>query len=197
MDTFFYILVYFIVSAMMWLKFWFLLGCTLLGLGLPLCALAQIGLSYPQQQQMLGVHNQLRQQLGIAPLVWSERLANSVEQWMLQLATRQACAMRHSNGRGDIGENLFWASPLSWSDGALEVQPVSGREVLDSWIIEALDYDYASNRCQPGKMCGHYTQMVWARSREVGCSRVVCGNYEQLWGCQYRPAGNYIGQRPY
>ena len=47
--------------------------------------------------------------------------------------------------------------------------------------------------------CGHYTQVVWRKSPSSG-SVATCqnGQYtEDIWICNYSPAGNIIGQAPY
>lgn len=31
--------------------------------------------------------------------------------------------------------------------------------------------------CQSGKMCGHYTQVVWAKTKFVGCGYKFCTPY--------------------
>ena len=45
-------------------------------------------------------------------------------------------------------------------------------------------------------MCGHYTQVVWRKSLRVGCGMATCGATE-VWVCNYDPAGNWDGERPY
>jgi pathogenesis-related protein 1 len=106
--------------------------------------------------------------------------------------------MRHSKPDGKYGENLYWGSALNWSDGRKELQKVSPAQVVDSWGSEKLNYDYANNSCRPGKICGHYTQMVWRTTTTVGCARAVCEDtQQQVWVCQYQPAGNIVGNKPY
>jgi hypothetical protein len=78
-------------------------------------------------------------------------------------------------------------------------------EVVQAWASEAADYDYASNSCAPGKVCGHYTQLVWRNSTLVGCAYARCTQNSpfdgvptwDFWVCDYSPPGNWIGQRPY
>ncbi|MEM6522020.1 MAG: CAP domain-containing protein, partial [Cyanobacteria bacterium P01_C01_bin.70] len=41
--------------------------------------------------------------------------------------------------------------------------------VVAAWVAEKADYDYASNSCASGKVCGHYTQIVWRETTAVGC----------------------------
>ncbi|CAG0911739.1 unnamed protein product, partial [Cyprideis torosa] len=96
--------------------------------------------------------------------------------------------MQHRSHAGknprQYGENLFWASPLSWSDGRVEPQQISAAEVANEWAIEAQHYDYGSNSCRPGEQCGHYTQMVWRDTRQVGCAMTLCPDQGQIWVSQ-------------
>ena len=76
--------------------------------------------------------------------------------------------------------------------------------VMSSWVGEAADYDYAANTCTPMKMCGHYTQVVWRSTTQVGCGIATCNQNRPFAGsgpwqvvvCDYSPAGNN-GNRPY
>jgi hypothetical protein len=80
-------------------------------------------------------------------------------------------------------------------------------EVVSSWVGEDAYYDYASNTCETGQQCGHYTQVVWRDSVQIGCGMTNCTENSpftsdgkgawQLWVCNYNPAGNYVGQQPY
>jgi len=38
------------------------------------------------------------------------------------------------------------------------------------WADEEKCYDYDSNTCAEGHMCGHYTQIVWSTTRKLGCA---------------------------
>lgn len=152
-------------------------------------------------QGMLAAHNQVRASLGIAPLHWSGQMAAYAQQWAEHLARHNGCEMQHrTHAHADllkVGENLYWASPLRWSDGRIEVQQISPTRVAQDWASEQADYNYAGNTCRPGAQCGHYTQMVWRSTTEVGCGMTVCGNQAQLWVCNYNPPGNWVGEKPY
>jgi pathogenesis-related protein 1 len=69
---------------------------------------------------------------------------------------------------------------------------------VDVWAGEKDNYDYASNRCAAGKICGHYTQVVWAATERVGCGLAQCAGlaFGATIVCNYSPAGN-SGGRPY
>ena len=143
-------------------------------------------------------HNKWRDEVGVKEkLGYSSELAASAQDWANQLKKDNQCKMQHSSAKG-YGENLYWASAVKWSDGRKEIQKVTPKRVVDSWGNEKADYDYASNRCKPGKMCGHYTQVVWKDTRKVGCAVAVCEDtLQQVWVCHYQPAGNWVGSKPY
>jgi pathogenesis-related protein 1 len=149
-----------------------------------------------EQSEMVAAHNQWRQEAGVPELKWSASLATTAQGWANNLKQNQGCNMTHSNTRG-IGENLYWASALMYSDGKRELQPVSATKVTESWGSEKQHYDYANNTCASGHVCGHYTQVVWKITTEVGCAKAVCGDHTQVWVCNYSPPGNWRGQKPY
>jgi pathogenesis-related protein 1 len=146
-------------------------------------------------------HNEVRAALNIPGLVWSDNIAAVAEDWAIHLANSNGCKMMHRPKQGKdsrhFGENIYWASATMWSDGKREVQEISPDAVVDSWVSEVEEYDYSRNRCQNGKVCGHYTQVVWKASARLGCGMAVCGDKGQVWVCNYDPPGNYVGRRPY
>lgn len=146
----------------------------------------------------ISAHNKWRAEVGVKEkLSYSPELAASAQAWANKLKQGNQCRMKHSAAHG-YGENLYWASALNWSDGRKEVQKVTPAQVVDSWGSEQADYNYANNSCKPGKMCGHYTQVVWRSTQKVGCAMAVCtDSQEQVWVCQYKPAGNWVGRKPY
>ncbi len=147
---------------------------------------------------ILAAHNKWRAEVGVARLNYSTELEVSAQAWANKLKKNNHCHMRHSSPDGKYGENLYWASAIMWSDGRREQQKIDPSEPVDSWGKERADFDYAANNCRPGKVCGHYTQMVWRDTQKVGCAYAVCeDSKEQIWVCQYQPAGNWVGEKPY
>ncbi|MEK7810279.1 MAG: CAP domain-containing protein [Pseudomonadota bacterium] len=148
--------------------------------------------------ELLASHNHWRATVGVPPLTYSTELAASSQRWANQLKQTNQCKMKHSQSNGAYGENLYWASAVLWSDGKHELQKVFASKVVADWASERTDYDYQLNTCTPGKMCGHYTQVVWHSTTAVGCAIAICENTkEQVWVCQYQPAGNWVGEKPY
>jgi len=147
----------------------------------------------------IAAHNKWRTKAGVTEkLSYSPALAATAQAWVDDLKRTNHCQMRHSKPNGRYGENLYWVSALTWSDGRKELLKVMPEQVVDSWGNEKSDYDYASNRCAQGKICSHYTQTVWRTTTTVGCAMAVCEDtQEQVWACQYQPAGNWVGRKPY
>ncbi len=164
--------------------------------GLLTTAHADTELTSAQQTEMLVAHNKWRGTVGSPALTWSNGLADTAQAWANSLKNDQACNMTHSRTAG-LGENLFWASALMYSDGTSQVQAINAEQVVNDWANERLNYRYNSNSCAKGKACGHYTQVVWKNTSEVGCGKAVCADNSQVWVCNYSPAGNYIGEKPY
>ena len=140
-------------------------------------------------------HNRVRARVGVPPLTWNPKLAEVARRWA------NACVdvepprgmIDHSAGRselfpGPLGENLHATT-------APVPDPI---DALQGWAAEAKDYDHQRNACSGG-MCGHYTQVVWRTTREVGCGVGSCPRlrYRSTLVCNYWPAGNWEGERPY
>ena len=146
-------------------------------------------------------HNAIRSQHRLPVLRWSPQLAAYAQQWAYHLRRTNNCNMKHRprNGRfaQQYGENLFWAGPTRWSDGRIELQTHTPEMITNAWADEMRNYRHQSNSCRQGKICGHYTQIVWRDTQEIGCAKAVCRDQSQIWVCNYNPPGNYIGKKPY
>ncbi len=162
-----------------------------------LAALSAHALDF-DQNEMVVAHNRWRKAVGAPPLTYSTDLAAAARIWANHLRQDNLCQMQHSKPEGKYGENLYWASAVQWSDGRRELQKIDPKAVVDAWGNERADYDYRNNSCVQGKMCGHYTQMVWKTTTAVGCGAAECEDtHDQVWVCRYQPPGNWIGKNPY
>lgn len=133
------------------------------------------------EKLIVDTHNEYRKAVGVADIEWSEELADSAQKWADQLGIN--CDFEHSDS--DFGENI-WIGTTGF------FTPV---DVVNSWGEEIENYNEGENSCEGGE-CLHYTQIVWENSTEVGCGMVTCDGFD-IWVCQYNPAGNIIGQRPF
>ncbi len=144
-------------------------------------ALAQMRAEY------VAAHNKWRAGVGVPALTYSVAQEAIAQAWVNQLQA-QGCGLVHSNTQGQYGENLFAAWGATYSP----------TQIVDTWAGEGVSYNYASNTCAAGKVCGHYTQVVWRNTTAIGCAVATCpATQKQVVACQYTPPGNYTGQRPY
>lgn len=151
-----------------------------------------IGALTANWQANLDVHNALRASVSPAAspalpaMQWNTTVAAAAQSYADQ------CTFEHS--ASGYGENLY-ATTGHYSD-----EQAAAR----LWAAEAPNYTYANNSCAAGQICGHYTQMVWRSSTQLGCGIRECSSGSP-WGdgtwtivvCQYNAPGNYNGQRPY
>ena len=94
---------------------------------------------------------------------------------------------------GSAGENLAIDSGSTALMSALN----------KGWIDEKQFWNNSANECATDKVCGHYTQMVWKTTTEVGCG--IIRNSKKLgeefqssyFVCTYYPGGNVGGEKPY
>ncbi len=152
-----------------------------------------------QIQDALDAHNSERIAVGIdAYLVWSDTIAVDAQSYADTIASSGVWEHdpKNSSGyaNGAYGENLYASTAQS-----------SLKDAVESWASEKDDYTYGvigdSNTCEAGKMCGHYTQIVWKNTSEVGCgvAQYQTGTYKDWYVtvCKYKTPGNYLGEYPY
>lgn len=159
--------------------------------GLALLAPVMLGATgtvHSFHDRVLMAQNRERADLDIAPLRWDADLADDAQSWANHLAATGE--FHHADGyvRAGAGENL-WAG----TRGAYAAE-----EMVDAWTRE-------KRRFTPGPFptddatiaaVGHYTQIVWRKSHEVGCGFARSRRLDVLV-CRYRNAGNVQGELPY
>lgn len=140
----------------------------------------------PIAAEFVTAHNNARALVGVPGVTYSTVLEASAQAWVNQLKATNNCGLLHSTG--GYGENLY----AIWGGTATPTQ------VVASWTAEKPAYNYATNTCAVGSTCGHYTQIVWRNTTQIGCALATCPAIsQQVWACQYNPPGNYVGQKPY
>jgi hypothetical protein len=127
---------------------------------------------------MLDAHNQLRAKHCAPPLRWSPKVAASAQKWADALRDR-GCVLGHSGG--PHGENLA-AGTLGTLDES---------SVARMWYDEVKKFNFHSGGFS--MKTGHFTQLVWKGTSELGCGRSQCNGID-IFICQYDPPGNVEGQ---
>lgn len=137
------------------------------------------------KSQMLAQHNKYRKIHDAPALTYSDKLADFAQNWCNKL--RDENSFRHSSGSG-YGENLGKRGGSAARDGV-----ASGVGTVDSWYNEIKDYDFD----EPGfsHKTGHFTAVVWKKTKQVGCAYSHSSDKYTIWVCcNYSPPGNYRGQ---
>jgi pathogenesis-related protein 1 len=175
----------------------------------------------PEMGRLVGVtaaHNAVRAKVMTTPplaqLTWSPTLAAYAQQWADSQAMSVCSKAQHRSGQElqqkGYGENLakFGSSRSPASDAA---------KAVNAWASEVACWTYGSisapgfgggtEKCDTNCYmqlqsdgCGHYTAIVWRNTTEVGCGVATCnegGIAWDIWFCNYAPAGNVVGQKPY
>ncbi len=141
------------------------------------------------ETRVLAAHNRERNAIGVQPLQWSPQLAEEARTWALYLARTGKFEHSPDDPRDPEGENL-------WAGTAGYYQPEA---MVGRWIREKQDFrpGVFPNNSRTGDIedVGHYTQLIWARTDEVGCA-LENGRSEDFLVCRYKQPGNVIGERP-
>ncbi|XP_034058485.1 peptidase inhibitor R3HDML [Gymnodraco acuticeps] len=144
---------------------------------------------------LLDYHNRVRSQVfppaaNMEFMLWDEGLAKSADSWASQ------CVWDH----GPTQAMRYMGQNLSITTGRYQ----SITDLVRSWYEERHHFSYP-NRCS-GAVCSHYTQMVWASTKKVGCAVRNCSNmkvFGSTWKeatllvCNYSVKGNWVGEVPY
>ncbi|KAF8543940.1 CAP domain-containing protein, partial [Trichophaea hybrida] len=128
------------------------------------------------RKTMLDVHNRYRSEHQVSPLVWDNYVAEASQKHA------DRCIYEHSNTT--YGENI--AAGFRTSSAGVE-----------AWGDERDLYSF--NGGGYSKATGHFTQMVWKNTWNLGCGAAYCDGilgYGAQWFlvCRYWEPGNVMGE---
>ncbi|MBD1913481.1 MULTISPECIES: CAP family protein [unclassified Leptolyngbya] len=140
----------------------------------------------------LAQHNTYRANHHAPALTSSNALNTSAQRWADRLA---ATGEFEHSGTNGVGENLY----VSYTTASSIDAETLANGAVKSWYDEVSKYDYGNPGFSPET--GHFTQVVWKGSTELGCgtaqgTATLNGTrYNAFYVvCQYAPAGNVQGQ---
>ncbi|WP_458720750.1 CAP domain-containing protein [Candidatus Nitrosocosmicus sp. R] len=147
------------------------------------------------QNSILNIHDQERKAVNNPALSWSDSLAADAQSWAdhittLGLGPNDKAPHAPFDINNPQGENLAWGHKDYFTTAA----------GVDGWAAEKSNYDgqpLTENDFVEGvPMIGHYTQMVWKGTTQIGCG-IASDAGQTYLVCRYSPPGNYLGQTPY
>lgn len=133
------------------------------------------------EQEALAEHNRLRAKHGCAPLKLNRSLCAFSKEWAKHLASRNILQHRQNS---KYGENLYMTSGGS----------INGATAVKSWYDEIKDYRFGYGGFSMST--GHFTQVVWKGSKDLGVAFETNGRGATYVVANYDPPGNYQGQFP-
>jgi pathogenesis-related protein 1 len=146
-------------------------------------------LSSAEIEKILTLHNKVRADVGVAQLIWSADLAIYAQEWADNLVATN-CDLEHRPRSGKweqkYGENLFMGG-----SGYYDVT-----SAVKYWEEEKRHYNGQAIDNNNQNRSSHYTQLVWGKTKQIGCAKVVC-KANIIVVCNYDPPGNMLGQKPY
>ncbi|XP_045181656.2 Golgi-associated plant pathogenesis-related protein 1-like [Mercenaria mercenaria] len=132
-------------------------------------------------------HNKYRAIHGAPEMQPAQELIDYAQKYANDLAKRDT--MEHSKctlpSGGRIGENLY----CYWSSNTTESP--TAEMAVSSWYDEIKDYNF--NNPGFGMNTGHFTQVVWKGSTELGMAWAKASGGTTYVVANYRPAGNMMG----
>jgi len=166
---------------------WLMAGALIAALPL-LMGAADPGPSF--DQRVLTEQNREREALGLQPLAWDPALVQSAQAWADHLAETGRFEHAPENHAAPEGENLWAGTKRYYGPEAM----------VDAWIREKKYFrpGVFPDNSTTGKVedVGHYTQLVWRATTEVGCAQAASAS-EDILVCRYAEAGNYRGEQPF
>jgi len=133
-------------------------------------------------------------------MVWNDELAAIAQRWADQ------CTFGHDKDRKKldgtyVGQNAYMSSSSRESD--LDTIMAKMDKATLAWYNEVSEHKFDPADIKPfkfGYQTGHYTQVVWAESEELGCGQVMFKDgtwYKNIVVCNYAKGGNMQGAAMY
>lgn len=159
---------------------------------------------------LLLAHNRVRRNVtpsavSMPMLRWNEQLAAGAQAYSATCPgithSQQAHRMNKSlTGFDWVGENLAAGMVFEWG-GFLKAVDMWADEGKGFAYVASCDTSAVCGVCVDYLTCGHYEQMVWSNTTDVGCGYTLCNDdpreYYDHYVCWYGRGGNFRGKAPY
>ena len=130
---------------------------------------------------ILEQHNFQRKIVGSPPLEWSEELELEAQNFANSIAKNPLITHYDKN----YGQNLYYIRDTSQIPYAIQ-----------KWIDESLFYYGQAVNADNLRLFQHYTQIIWCKTKYIGCALSKLPSGMLVFVCLYLPAGNQLGESP-
>ncbi|KAG0718541.1 Venom allergen 5 [Chionoecetes opilio] len=183
------------------------------------CNVIRTGITDVEKELILSLHNDLRSKVAegnesqgdpgpqlpaadMHQLIWNDEMAKVAQAWAAQCPDghdseqyRRLCSRKYRTGQNI---NYYWST----ADEGNQWQ-----KAISNWYSEVKDIAAETAKSfmpHRTKKIGHYTQLIWGKTKEIGCGMVYYQterhgiNYTNsiTHVCNYGPAGNIL-KRPF
>ena len=135
------------------------------------------------KKEILSSHNYYRSRHQVDDLKWNKEIQIIAQAHSEKIAPGHSLVHSSNKYKGQsLGENLF-----------MSYYGISGEEASKTWYNEIENYDFSTQSSKNSLAVGHFTQLVWKESKEIGCG-AACDSTFCICCCNYYPAGNFLGK---
>ncbi|XP_028410143.1 uncharacterized protein LOC114532760 [Dendronephthya gigantea] len=143
------------------------------------------------QREALAQHNNYRKLHDAPELRLNKEMSEQAADYARILTLTGSVDHSKQTERPNQGENIFMECSKTNSP--------SPNDAARKWYDEVCDYNFHESQSNPGKVTGHFTQLVWKPSTELGIGYALgVDKYDPGMKCmyvvaRYKPAGNILG----
>ena len=134
------------------------------------------------RKEALKKHNEYRVKHKVPDLKLNENLNEMAQKYanhLLDSQSKKNFPINIYNNDSNLGENIMISTKKN------------AEEMCETWYSESKNYDFNINKFQKGT--GHFTQLIWKETKEVGFGFKFDG--DNFCGvAYYNPAGNILGE---
>lgn len=136
--------------------------------------------------ECLKAMNDYRSRHQVPALRLNAQISKISQSWADQIARSNNFSHNRSAvyNNVDLGENIA----MKWNSNKTQF---SGQEIVEMWYNEIKDYSF---RTHSGPKTGHFTQLVWKASTEVGIGKAVAPDGKFFVVANFNPPGNFVGR---
>lgn len=156
-------------------------------------------LTNDDEDGIVAKHNKLRSSVfptasNMRKMVWHVEAAENAQKWANKCVmggenVHSRKFFRKLNDGTACGENLF-----------MSTHGIEFDEIIQSWYDERFEWEYGKGPLHEA-VVGHFTQLVWHDSYQIGCAAALCdvpdSDYRYIYVCHYCPQGNEQLREPY